>query len=153
MNVKDSYSSVDFMLSDPSIIQQAPPLKDIPTFNVSIKLTPDIVKKLLIGTSVLADEGDSKFTVISTKDVTKIVINHNTTNLTNRVTVPVTCDFKDDEDMENISFNATHFAQILIANQECETGTFEVSNGGLAKLTFNVDDFSTIYYIVNLDNA
>jgi len=39
--------------------------------------------------------------------------------------------------------------EILVANKESKTGKMEISDKGLAKVTFNVDDFKTAYFMVS----
>ena len=34
------------------------------------------------------------------------------------------------------------------ANKECTSGLFEISNEGLGKLTFKVDDYDVTYFMV-----
>ena len=37
---------------------------------------------------------------------------------------------------------------MLSANKECQSATLEVSNEGLARINFKVDDYDSTYYIV-----
>ncbi len=85
------------------------------------------------------------FTVITDNDSVKIVIGYATIN-TNRVTLPVTT--SKSNDIDNVSFNANIFKEVLTANKECESATLEVSSEGLAKIVFKVDDFSVTYWLV-----
>ena len=50
--------------------------------------------------------------------------------------------------IDKISFNANLFKDVLSANKECSTATLEVSNDGLARINFKVDDYDSTYYIV-----
>ena len=45
-------------------------------------------------------------------------------------------------------FNANMFKEVLVANKECETAVLEVSNAGLARINFKVDDYTSTYYMV-----
>ena len=40
------------------------------------------------------------------------------------------------------------FKEMLVANKECSSATLEVSNEGLARINFKVDDYDSTYYIV-----
>ena len=40
------------------------------------------------------------------------------------------------------------FKDVLLANKECSSATLEVSNEGLARITFKVDDYDSTYYVV-----
>ena len=131
------------MLSDPSIINDPPQLQNIPEFELKIDVTPSLINKFIAGKSALAEV--TTFTVVTDEDKTNLIIGYSSVN-TNRVNIPVqTSSFSN---IENVSFNAEYFSNILLANKECESATLEVSSEGLAKLSFKIDDFTTQYWLV-----
>ena len=143
MKISDSLSSVNYMLSDPSIINEPPQLQNIPNFELSINVTPSVINKFISGKSALQDT--TTFTVITDETSTKLVIGYSSVN-TNRVTIPViTSDFTS---IDNVSFNAEYFSQILLANKECESAFLQISSEGLAKINFKIDDYKSIYWLV-----
>jgi hypothetical protein len=143
LKVTDAFSSVNYMLSDVSIINRPPQLKEIPEFEVKIDVTPQFVNKFIAGKGALAETDN--FTVLTDGSNTKLVIGYAAIN-TNRVTLPVTT--SQSSNIDNVSFNANIFKEVLTANKECESATLEVSSEGLAKIVFKVDDFSVIYWLV-----
>ena len=143
LKVTDSSSVVNYMLSDTSIISKPPSLKTIPEFELGINITPQVINKFISGKGALSET--DKFTVITDGVNTKIVIGYATIN-TNRVTIPVTTTKV--KDINNITFNANIFKEILSANKECESATFEISSEGLSKIVFKIDDYSATYYVV-----
>ena len=143
MKISDSLSSVNYMLSDPSIINEPPQLQNIPNFELSINMTPSVINKFISGKSALQDS--TTFTVITDETTTKLVIGYSTVN-TNRVTIPVvTSEFSQ---IDNVSFNAEYFSSILVANKECESAFLQVSSQGLAKIIFKIDDYTATYWLV-----
>ena len=148
LRVTDSSSAVNYMLSDTSIIPNPPDMKRIPEFELKINMTPQVMKKFIDGKGALAETDN--FTVITDGTNTKLVINYQSTN-SNRVTIPVTT--SECSDIENISFNANIFKEVLSANKECETATLNISSEGLSKIVFKVDDFSATYYLVSLTDT
>ena len=143
MKISDSLSSVNYMLSDPSIINEPPQLQNIPNFELSINMTPSVINKFISGKSALQDS--TTFTVITDEITTKLVIGYSTVN-TNRVTIPVvTSEFSS---IDNVSFNAEYFSQILLANKECESAILQVSSQGLAKIDFKIDNYVATYWLV-----
>ena len=148
LKVTDSSSVVNYMLSDTSIISKPPSLKTIPEFELGINITPQVINKFISGKGALSET--DKFTVITDGVNTKIVIGYATIN-TNRVTIPVTTTKV--KDIDNITFNANIFKEILSANKECESATLEVSSEGLSKIVFNVDDYSVTYYLVSVQDV
>ena len=69
---------------------------------------------------------------------------------TNRVTLPV--ETETFEDINRVSFNANLFKEVLSANKECESALLEVSEQGLSRISFNVDDYSVVYYLVAIQD-
>ena len=140
--LSDNKASVNFMLSDLSVINKPPEMKRVPDFEVKIKVDTDFIKKFVVGKTALQDT--DTFTVLTDDDV-KVVIGYSNIN-TNRVTLPV--ETESYEDIDNVSFNAELFKNVLIANKECETATLEISSEGLARINFKVDNYNATYYLV-----
>ncbi len=148
LEISDQYSKVNFMLSDKSVINQPPPLKGIPEFQLKIKVDTNFITRFIGGKSALPDT--DTFTVITSDDGVKLVIGYSSIN-TNRVTIPVETETY--EDIENVSFNANLFRDVLVANKECETATLEVSEKGLSRINFKVDQYDVTYYLVAVQDV
>ena len=52
-----------------------------------------------------------------------------------------------------MSFNANLFKDVLVANKECESATLHVSEQGLAKINFKVDQYDATYYLVAVQDV
>ena len=148
LEISDKYSTVNFMLSDKSVINQPPPLKGIPEFQLKIKVDTNFITRFIGGKSALPDT--DTFTVITSDDGVKLVIGYSSIN-TNRVTIPVETETY--EDIDKVSFNANLFKDVLVANKECETATLEVSEKGLARINFKVDQYDVTYYLVAVQSV
>ena len=118
LKVSDSSSSVNYMLSDTSIISKPPQLKTVPNFELKIDVTPNLMSKFISGKGALAETDD--FTVITDGSETKIVIGYASIN-TNRVTIPVTT--QESSNIDNVSFNANIFKEVRTANKESQSAT------------------------------
>tara|TARA_Y100000310_G_scaffold270142_1_gene283791 strand:- start:377 stop:1096 length:720 start_codon:yes stop_codon:yes gene_type:complete len=145
LKISDSISSVNYMLTDVSIIGTTPSMNTIPNFELKIDVTSKFINKFIVGKGALTETNN--FTVITDGNETKIVIGYASIN-TNRVTIPVTT--SESSNIDNVSFNADFFKEILVANKECESATLEVSSDGLSRITFNIDDFSVTYFLLAL---
>ena len=55
--------------------------------------------------------------------------------------------------MPVICFSSTLFKEILQANKDATSGKLEVSSAGLARVTFSGKDYSSTYYLVQLQTA
>ena len=143
LRVTDSNSAVNYMLSDTTIINAPPQMKQVPEFEIEIDVTPQLITKFISGKSALSDE--EYFTVISDGENTKLVIGYASVN-TNRVTIPVTT--TKSSAIQNTSFDAEKFMRVLSANNDFENATLQISSEGLMRITFNTLGFSSNYFIV-----
>jgi len=143
LKISDTKSDVNYMLSDLSVISSPPNLKSIPDFEVKIKVDKTFMNKFIAGKGALADTDN--FTVITDDNGVKVVIGYAEIN-TNRVTLPVETESYDK--IENVSFSANLFRDVLVANKECESATLEVSSNGLARINFKIDEYDATYYLV-----
>ena len=143
LKVSDNATSVDYVLSDLTIIPQPPNLKHIPNFGTQIKLDSNFINTFIKGKSALSDV--DFFTIVNKDDNLSVVIGYASTN-TNRVNIPVNSISNDITD--SISFNANFFKEILGANKECTEAIFKISTEGLSKLEFKVDDYTSTYFLV-----
>ena len=143
LKVSDNATSVDYVLSDLTIIPQPPNLKHIPNFGTQIKLDSNFINTFIKGKSALSDV--DFFTIVNKDDNLSVVIGYASTN-TNRVNIPVNSISNDITD--SISFNANFFKEILVANKECTEAIFKISTEGLSKLEFKVDAYTSTYFLV-----
>ena len=147
IDAKDSGAKVRYMLSDLSVINTPPQLKQIPEFELLLNVDKTFVSKFISGKGALPDT--ESFTIVS-GDNPEVVIGYSSI-ATNRVAVPV--ENQTDNTIDNISFNANLFKDVLEANKECEAAVLEVSSEGLARITFNVGDYESTYYLVAVQNV
>ena len=147
LDAKDSGAKVRYMLSDLSVINTPPQLKQIPEFELLLNVDKTFISKFISGKGALPDT--ESFTIVS-GDNPEVVIGYSSI-ATNRVAVPV--ENQTDNTIDNISFNANLFKDVLEANKECEAAVLEVSSEGLARITFNVGDYESTYYLVAVQNV
>ena len=149
LNVKNKSVSVNYVLSDLSVIQDPPALKRLPDFQTKIKLDSNFIDTFIKGKSALSDV--DMFTFVNDKaGKLNAVIGYSSTN-TNRVNIPVETTTNGLTDA--VTFNANLFKEMLVANKDCKSAVLEVSNEGLAKVNFKIDDFDSTYYIVAMQDV
>ena len=147
LKVKNGTVSVDYTLSDLSVIPDPPTLKRVPDFQTNIKIDSHFIDTFIKGKAALPEA--ETFTLTS-GDETQVVIGYASTN-TNRVNIPVETTTNGLTD--NISFNADLFRDVLSANKECTSAVLEVSNDGLLRINFKVDDYDSTYYLVAIQGV
>ena len=146
VNLSDKTTDVTFMLADLSVIRQVPAMKQLPDFNVKIKLTKDFADKFVKSKNALPET--ENFAIESDVLGTNMILNYSTLN-TNRITWPTTPE-GESSDLKATCFSANLFKEILVANKDAESGYIEVSSAGLARVTFTGKDYSSTYYLVQL---
>ena len=143
LKVRNGVVSVDYTLSDLSVIPDPPTLKRVPEFQTKISIDDHFIDTFIKGKSALPEA--ETFTILNGKGGTQVVIGYASTN-TNRVNIPIETTTNGLDD--TISFNADLFRDVLVANKECTSATLEISNDGLARINFKVDDYDSTYFIV-----
>ena len=148
LKAKNGSVSVDYVLSDLSVIADPPELKRLPDFGTQIKLDAKFIDTFVKGKSALSDV--DTFTILKTDNGVEVVIGYSSTN-TNRVNIPV--DTVTEDLTDSVTFNANLFKEVLVANKECTSAVLEVSNDGLARVNFKVDDYDSTYYVVAMTDV
>ena len=145
LKVKDDTSSVNYMLSDLSVINRPPDLKNVPDFTLTLDIDSNFINKFINGKSALPDT--ETFTILTDESDSgaKVVIGWSEIN-SNRVELPV--NVTEFDKLDNISFNANLFKDVLVANKECGNARLRVSKDGLAHIKFQVDKYVSEYFLV-----
>ena len=146
--VKNGPVSVDYVLSDLSVISDPPQMKRLPEFGTKIKLDSNFISTFIKGKGALS--GIDTFSVVKNGEGCDVVIGYSSTN-TNRVNIPTECETCDID--TPVTFNANLFKEVLVANRECSSAVLEVSTEGLAKVNFKIDDYDSTYFIVAMQDV
>lgn len=146
LKLQDNLTHVNYMLADLSVIPSVPDLKQLPDFDVSIKLDSKFINRFIGAKGALSDENNFTFTYKD--DKAQIVLGYSSRN-TNRISIDVDCETEKDE-VDPISFSAIYLKEILVANKEATDATLKISTEGLAHISFKVDDYEASYYLVEV---
>jgi hypothetical protein len=139
---KDSSSKVVFVLADPTNIPKVPESRGMPEFDNVISIDSTFIERFIRAKNALPDV--ETFTVLSDGTAVDVVLGFSDMN-TNRVTLKVTTQRA--EKMEPIDFHARYLKEMLVANKEAKSGKLEVSSEGLARVTFEMEDFDVTYWL------
>lgn len=145
LKFKDGSTSVNYMLADLSVIPNVPDLKQLPEFDTEIKLDANFINKFIKAKGALADENN--FTFVCKDGKSQIILGYSNIN-TNRIVIDVdaTCS----GEVEPISFSATYLKEILVANREATDATLKISSQGLSHIHFEIDNYTSDYYLVEI---
>ncbi len=149
LKFKDGSTSVNYMLADLSVIPNVPDLKQLPDFDTEIKLDSNFISKFIKAKGALADENNFTFTCTGEKNG-QIILGYSNIN-TNRIKIDVDCTCKKDK-VDPISFSANFLKEILVANKEATDATLKISSQGLAHISFEVDEYESNYYLVEIQS-
>ena len=111
--------SVDYVLSDLSVISDPPQMKRLPEFGTKIKLDSNFISTFIKGKGVLSDV--DTFSVVKNGDSCDVVIGYSSTN-TNRVNIPTeseTCDVD-----TPITFNSIFSKRLVLVLEVSTEGLF-----------------------------
>lgn len=147
LKFKDKSTSINYMLADLSVIPNVPDLKQLPNFDVKIKLDSTFISTFIKAKAALSDE--NTFTFVSNGGKSEIIIGHSNIN-TNRISIEV--DAETTGDVKPISFSSTYLKEILVANREASDATLNISTQGLSHIHFEIDEYTSDYYLVELQS-
>lgn len=147
LKFKDGSTSVNYMLADLSVIPNVPDLKQLPNFDIKIKLDSNFINKFIRAKGALADENN--FTFVCKNGKAQIVLGYSNIN-TNRISIDV--DAECSGDVNPISFSATYLKEILVANKEASDATLNISTQGLSHIHFEIDEYTSDYYLVEIQS-
>ena len=148
LSIKDKDVSMTFMLADLSVIRQVPDLKNTPDWNASIDITNDFRNKFIKAKNALPES--ENFAMKCDNNNVEVIINYSTIN-NNRIKFDI--EAPGSSDMSVICFSSTLFKEILQANKDATSGKLEVSSAGLARVSFTGNEYSSTYYLVQLQTA
>ena len=150
LKFKDGSTSVNYMLADLSVIPNVPDLKQLPNFDIKIKLDSNFINKFIKAKGALQDENNFTFTCKDGKGPGQIILGYSNIN-TNRINIDVDCTCTADK-VEPISFSATYLKEILVANKEATDATLQISSQGLSHIHFEIDNYESNYYLVEIQS-
>jgi hypothetical protein len=148
LSFKDNGAAATYMLADPAVIPVVPNLKQLPEFDIEITLDSRFMETFNKATLALSDE--NTFTFMCSDGNGKIILGHSNIN-TNRIYIDVECKCEDG-DVEPISFSAQFLREMLVANRDAQKSTLKISTQGLAHAHFEVDGYTSDYYLVQIQS-
>lgn len=147
--MEDGMKTVEFRLSDLSVIPETPSLKRVPDFQVEMDITEEFADDFRSAESALDSD---EFAVRTTPEGVEVVVGYTADSRrehNNKVTLPVSVGEYESFSNGEITFKADTFAEILKANSDAESGTWSVSEEGLSQIQFESENWNVSYYFVS----
>jgi len=147
LELKDKSTKTTFVLADPSVIPTVPDIKQLPDFDIEIVLDSKFMQTFVKAKNALPEV--ETFTVVTTKNKTKVILGYSESQNTNRISFQI--ELQDGDGMDrDVSFSARYLKEILLANKEAKGGILKISSKGLAYVTFDIEGFTCEYYLVEI---
>ena len=145
IRISDKQLKTTFVLADPDIIPKAAGLKQLPEFEVEIKLDNEFINNFLKSKTALSE---SKNVAINTlKDEVEFIINYSQINTT-RISFKVKAKVNGEINFAN--FNSDYLKYMFVANKDSITSIMKISSKGLMELSFKDNEYMAKYYLVQL---
>ena len=138
-------TKASYQLADLSVIPAVPDLKSLPPFDIQIDLDGKFIDRFIKGKNALSDV--DTFTVLTENGDLNLVIGYSNVN-SNRITYKAQANYPNA--VNAISFSAKYLKEILVANKDATSATLQISTQGLAHVAFKVDDYTSKYYLVEV---
>jgi len=151
ISVSDANVDVNYVLSDISIMPKVPTVKSMSTWNLILHVDEKFIDNFIKACNALNTV--KEFAVVSKNELVSFVVGYSSSN-TNKVAVSIQP--KTYSDTAVVYFSTLHLKEILLANKDAKVGKIEVNDKGLMRVSFNVDDYKCIYYLLakqQLDDA
>jgi hypothetical protein len=138
-------TKASYQLADLAVIPAVPDLKQLPAFDIQIALDGKFIDRFIKGKNALSDV--ETFTVLTENGDLNLVIGYSNVN-SNRITYKAQAGYANT--VNPISFSAKYLKEILVANKDATSATLQISTEGLAHIAFKVDDYTSKYFLVEV---
>ena len=143
LKINDNNVKATFALADLNIFEEPPTLKKIPKWSLEQTLTNKEIQLFVKSKNALSHV--ESFAVVNENNQPEIIIGWKRIS-SNTITIPL--QNSDHSDLfSHVLFNADIVRDIFVANKESKTAKMFVSKDGLLKLSFEVDNFQSTYYV------
>jgi hypothetical protein len=150
--VDDGKNIINYQAAQVGVLDSVPKMKNIPTFDVEITLSPEFIDAYNKSFAALGDDA-ALFTLIMSpkKKKLEMVLGYKQ-NLSDRISLEVVLPVPGKATVKNpISFNAKHLKEVLSANSEVKNPVLNIAEAGLASISFANDGFNSQYYMIKID--
>lgn len=141
--ITDKTTKVNFALADASVLTETPVFKKKPEPEVTIVLNKVFMDAFVKARGALS--GVEHFTILSDGSKTEVILGYEEHN-SNHVTIQA--ETTEADVLKPVTFIASYLKDIIMANKDAKSGIMTVSEKGLICISFEVDGFSHVNYIL-----
>ncbi len=149
--LEDKKNKLRFALADPSVIPVAPKAKILPSPDLSIDISTEVMTAFNKAVSALSEEQSFEI-LVDEHLIPQIIFGKNKrVSNTNQIIINID-DKKHIKQVKSMRFSAEYLKNIFSVNKDFETGKLELSENGLLTLSFYNTNFTSIYYLFEIIN-
>ena len=150
LTLADNQYDLNYYLSDLMLIETVPTINEPDSYDAEATIDSDFISKFANAKKALGDV--KQFTVKdelnneNTKDLVIVIGDGN--GYANKIKFKTPCESL--FGLNEIPFPADVMMELLKANEEADSGTIQISQEGLMKISFKEESIESIYYLVRL---
>jgi len=149
LTLADNQYDLNYYLSDLMLIESVPNINEPTDYDTTSKIEPNFITMFANAKKALGDV--KQFTVqTETKDgeTSLLIIIGDGNSYANKIKFKTPCESM--FGLNEIPFPADVMMELLKANEEADSGTIQISQEGLMKVSFKEESIESIYYLVRL---
>ena len=152
LTLGDNQYDLNYYLSDLMLIETVPTINEPDSYDAEAKIDSDFISKFTNAKKALGDV--KQFTIKdelnseNTKDLVIVIGDGN--GYANKIKFKTPCESL--FGLNEVPFPADVMVELLKANEEADSGTIQISQEGLMKVSFKEGSIESIYYLVRLSN-
>jgi len=150
LTLADNQYDLNYYLSDLMLIETVPTINEPSNYDAEAKIDSDFISRFANAKKALGDV--KQFTIKdelnsdSTKDL--VIVIGDGSGYANKIKFKTPCESL--FGLNEIPFPADVMMELLKANEEADSGTIQISQEGLMKISFKEGSVESIYYLVRL---
>jgi len=150
LTLADNQYDLNYYLSDLMLIESVPTINELSNYDAETKIDADFISRFANAKKALGDV--KQFTIKdelnseNTKDLVIVIGDGN--GYANKIKFKTPCESL--FGLNEIPFPADVIMELLKANEEADSGTIQISQEGLMKISFKEESIESIYYLVRL---
>jgi hypothetical protein len=151
LTLQDNQYDLNYYLSDLMLIETVPTINEPDSYDASVSIDSEFINKFANAKKAL---GDVKQFIVQTEnkdDETNLLITiGDGSGYANKIKFKIACESM--FGLNETPFPADVMMEVLKANEDADSGTINISQEGLMKISFKEDSIESTYYLVRLSN-
>ena len=150
LTLQDNQYDLNYYLSDLMLIETVPTINEPDSYDADINIDSEFINRFANAKKALGDI--KQFTVkteLNKDNITELLITlGDGSGYANKIKFKIACESL--FGLDETPFPADVMMEVLKANEDADSGTINISQEGLMKISFKEDSIESVYYLVRL---